>query len=54
MSLVSFSIHSKFSCNVVVVLLTLLWIKMRLRLGGCLYAVIGGVFKSFPVDAFSA
>ena len=27
---------------------------MRLWLGGCLYAIIGGVVKSFPVDGFSA
>ena len=27
---------------------------MRLRLGGCLYAIIGGVIKSFPDDGFSA
>ena len=37
-----FLLHLKFSCNVVVVLLTLLWIRMVLRLG-CLYAIIGGV-----------
>ena len=44
----------KFHCNVVVVLMTLLWTKMCLGLGGCLYAIIGGVLKSFPVDGFSA
>ena len=49
-----FSSHLEFPCNVVVVLLTLLWIKIRLRLGECLYAIIGGVLKSFPVDGFSA
>ena len=38
-----FSSQLEFPCNVVVVLLTLLWIKMRLRLG-CLHAIIGGVF----------
>ena len=27
---------------------------MRLMLGGCLYTIIGGVVKSFPVDGFSA
>ena len=27
---------------------------MCLRLGGCLYVIIGGVLKSFPVDGFSA
>ena len=27
---------------------------MCLRLGGCLYAIIGGVLKSFTVDGFSA
>ena len=48
------SSHLEFPCNVVVVLLTLLWIKIRLRLRGCLYAIIGGVLKSFPVDGFSA
>ena len=42
------SSHLEFPCNVMVVLLTLLWIKMRLRLRGCLYAIIGGVLKSFP------
>ena len=49
-----FSSYLEFPCNVVVVLLTLLWIKMHPRLGGCLYAIIGGVLKSFPVDGFSA
>ena len=49
-----FSSHLEFPCNVVVVLLTLLWTKMRLWLGGCLYAIIGGVLESFPVDEFSA
>ena len=49
-----FSLYLEFLCNVVVVLLTLLWIKMRLRLGGCLYAIIGEVLKSFSVDGFSA
>ena len=48
------SSHLEHTCNVVVVLLTLLWIKMRLRLRGCLYAIIGGVLTSFPVDGFSA
>ena len=46
--------HLKFPCNVVVALLILLRIRMRLRLGGCLYVIIGGVLKSFPVDGFSA
>ena len=27
---------------------------MRLRLGVCLYAMLGGLFRSFPVDGFSA
>ena len=27
---------------------------MCLRLGGCLYAIIGGVLKSFSVDGYSA
>ena len=27
---------------------------MRLRLRGCLYAIIGGALKRFPVDGFSA
>ena len=27
---------------------------MHLRLGGCLYALIGLVLKRFPVDGFSA
>ena len=49
-----FSSYLEFPCYVVVVLLILLWIKIRLRLGGCLYAIIGGVVKSFPVDGFSA
>ena len=49
-----FSSHFEFHCNAVMVLLTLLWIKMRLRLGGCLYAIIGGVVKSFHVAGFSA
>ena len=49
-----FAPHLEFSCNIVVVLLTLLRIKMRLGLGGCLYAIIGGVLKCFPVDGFSA
>ena len=44
--------HLKFRGNFVVVFLTLLWIRMRLMLGGCLYAIIGGVFLSFPVDVF--
>ena len=35
-----------------VVLLTLLWIRACLRLGGNLYAIIGGVLNSFPVDGF--
>ena len=48
------SLHLEFPCNVVVVLLTLLWIKIRLWLGGCLYAIIGGVLKSFHVDGFTA
>ena len=48
-----FSSHFEFPCNVVVVLLTLLWIKVRLWLGGCLYAIIGGVLRSFPVNGFS-
>ena len=48
------SSHLEHTCNVVVVLLTLLWIKMRLRLRGCLYAIIGGVLTSFPVDGISA
>ena len=39
-----FSSRLEFLCNVVVVLLTLLWIKMRLRLGGFQHAIIGGVF----------
>ena len=47
------SSHFEFPYNVVVVLLTLLWIKMRLRLRGCLYAIIGGVLKSILVDGFS-
>ena len=38
--------HLEFPCNVEVVLLTLLWIKMRLRLRGCLYAIISGALKS--------
>ena len=38
------SSHLEFSCNVVVVLLTLLWIKMRLGLKGCLYGIIGEVY----------
>ena len=37
-----------------VVLLTMLWIRICLRLGGCLYVTIGGVLKSFPVDGLSA
>ena len=45
--------HLKFPCNVVVVLLTLLWIKVRIRLGGCLYAIIGGALKGFPADGVS-
>ena len=49
-----FSSHLEFACNVVVVLLTLLLIKMRLRLGGCLYVIIGEALESFPVDGFSA
>ena len=49
-----FSSHLEFPCNVVVALLTLLLIKLRLWFGGCLYAIIGGVLKSFPVDGFSA
>ena len=49
-----FSSHLKCPCNVVVVLLTLLWIKMRLRLGGCLNAIIGRALKKIPVDGFSA
>ena len=49
-----FSSHLEFPCIVVVVLLTLLWIKMCLRLGGCLYAIIGVILKSFTVDGFSA
>ena len=49
-----FSPHLEFPCNIVVVLLTLLWIKMRLWVGGCLYAIIRAVLKSFPVDGFSA
>ena len=49
-----FSSHLVFPSKVVLVFLTLLWIKMRLWLGGCLYAIIGGVFKSFHVDGFSA
>ena len=39
------SSHGKFPCNVVAVLLTLLWIKMRLGLRGCLYTIIGGALK---------
>ena len=27
---------------------------MRLMLGGRLYAIIGGVLRSFPVDGYSA
>ena len=49
-----FASQLKFTCNVMVVLLTLLWIKMRLGLGGCLYAIIARAMKSFPVDGFSA
>ena len=49
-----FSPHLVFPCNVVVALLTLLWIKLRIRFGGCLYAIIGVVLKCFPVDGFSA
>ena len=37
--------HLKFHFNVIVVLLTLLWIIMRLWLGGCLHAMIGGVLQ---------
>ena len=48
-----FMSHLIIPGNVVVVLLTLLWIRMRLRLGGCQYAIIGGAIKSFPVDRFS-
>ena len=44
----------RFPCNVVVVLFTLLWIRMRLKLGGCLHAMIGRALKSFHVDGFSA
>ena len=33
-----------------VVLLTLLWIRIRLRLGGRLYAIIGGVLIRIPID----
>ena len=47
-----FASHLKFTCNVVMVLLTLLWIRMRLGLGGCLYAIIGGGLESFSVDGF--
>ena len=49
-----FSSHLEFPCNVVVVLLTLLCIRIRSRLGGCLYVIIGRVVKSIPVDGFSA
>ena len=28
--------------------------KMRLRLGCCLYAIIGGVLRSLPVEGFSS
>ena len=60
--LVSIKLHSwhlfvsylLFPCNVVVALLTLLWIRMCLRLGGYLYAIKGGVLNNFPVDGFSA
>ena len=31
-----------------------LWIRMRSWLGDYLYAIIGGVLKSFPVDGSSA
>ena len=48
----SLCITFKFPGNVVVVLLTLLWIKMSLWLAGCLYVIVGGVLKSFPVDGF--
>ena len=49
-----FSSHLEYPCNVVVVLLTLLWIKMCLWLGGCLYAIIGRLLNSISVDGFSA
>ena len=48
------SLHLEFTCNVVVVLLNSLSIKMRLGLRGCLHAIIGGVLKIFPVGGFSA
>ena len=49
-----FASHFKFPCSFVVVLLTLLGIKMRLRLGRYLYAIIGGALKSLAVVGFSA
>ena len=49
-----FSSYLEFPCNVVVVLLTLQWIKICLGLGGCLHPIISGVLTSFPVDGFSA
>ena len=48
------SSHLEFPCNVVVVLLTVLWIKLHLGLGGCLNVVIGGVLSSYLVDGFSS
>ena len=49
-----FASRLKFPCNVVVILLTLLWIEMRLRLSGFLHAIIGGVLESFPAGGFFA
>ena len=38
----------KFDISVEVLLSTLLWIRMRLWLGGYVYAIIGGVLNTSP------